>query len=61
MPVVNSTNYGNGYSLDQLENERGELYYRACKGSVCRYAEDQYIAVMYLEGMGWDPKQQAPQ
>jgi hypothetical protein len=61
MPVVNSTNYGNGYSLDQLENERGELYYRACKGSVCRYAEDQYLAVMYLEGMGWDPKQQAPQ
>jgi hypothetical protein len=46
--------------LDQLENERGELYYRACKGSVCRYAEDHYIAVMYLEGMGWDPTQASP-
>ena len=40
----------------ELENERGELYYRACLNSVCRYAEDHYIAMMYLEGMGWDPK-----
>lgn len=55
MAVTNSTDYGNGYTLDQLENERGELYYRACKGSVCRYAEDHYLALMYLEGMGWDP------
>jgi hypothetical protein len=39
-------------------NERGDIYYRACKDSVCRYAEDHYIAMMYLEGMGWDPKQQ---
>ena len=61
MSVVHTTDYGNGYSLDQLENERSELYYRACKGSICRYAEDHYIAMMYLEGMGWDPKQQAPQ
>ncbi len=61
MSVVNTTDYGNGFSLDQLENERGELYYRACKDSICRYAEDHYIAMMYLEGMGWDPKQQAPQ
>lgn len=61
MSVINTTDYGNGFVIDQLENERGEVYYRACIGSICRYAEDQYIAVMYLENMGWDPMQQAPQ
>ena len=61
MSVISTTDYGNGFVIDQLENERGELYYRACTGSICRYAEDQYIAVMYLENMGWDPRQQVPQ
>ena len=56
MSVTNSTDFGNGFYLDQLENERGELYYRACKNSIGRYAEDHYIAMMYLEGMGWDPR-----
>ena len=59
MSVVHSTDYGDGFRLEQLENERGEIYYRACKGSICRYAEDDYIARMYLEGMGWDPTQPA--
>jgi len=57
MTVINSTLYPEGYALEQLENERGEIYYRACKGSICRYAEDEYIARMYLEGMGWNPTQ----
>jgi hypothetical protein len=49
--------YSDGYALEQLENERGEIFYRACRNSICRYAEDEYIARMYLEGMGWDPTQ----
>jgi hypothetical protein len=57
MTVINSSLYPEGYALEQLENERGEIYYRACKGSICRYAEDEYIARMYLEGMGWNPTQ----
>jgi hypothetical protein len=57
MTVINSTLYPEGYALEQLENERGEIYYRACKDSICRYAEDEYIARMYLEGMGWNPTQ----
>ncbi len=57
MPVIRSTLYPEGYALEQLENERGEIFYRACRNSICRYAEDEYIARMYLEGMGWDPKQ----
>jgi hypothetical protein len=55
--VVHSTRFEGGFALEQLENERNEIYYRACKGSICRYAEDEYIARMYLEGMGWDPMQ----
>jgi hypothetical protein len=57
MPVIRSTLYLDGYALEQLENERGEIFYRACHNSICRYAEDEYIARMYLEGMGWDPTQ----
>ena len=57
MTVIQSTTYPEGYALEQLENERGEIYYRACKNSICRYAEDEYIARMYLEGMGWNPTQ----
>jgi len=61
MAVVHTTDHGDGYRLEQLMNERGDIYYRACKDSICRYAEDHYIAMMYLEGMGLDPKQQDPQ
>jgi hypothetical protein len=57
MSIVHSTSFDNGFKLEQLENERGEIYYRACLNSVCRYAEDEYVARMYLEGMGWDPMQ----
>ena len=52
--IVHSTQFEGGFSLEQLENDRGHIYYRACTGSICRYAEDEYIARMYLEGMGWD-------
>jgi hypothetical protein len=57
MTILHSALYPEGYALEQLENERGEIYYRACKDSICRYAEDEYIARMYLEGMGWNPTQ----
>ena len=55
--TVHSTCFEGGYKLEQLENERNEIYYRVCKDSICRYVEDEYIARMYLEGMGWDPTQ----
>jgi len=55
MTVVHSTDFGNGYTLEQIENDRNEIYYRACSDSICRYAEDEYIARMYLEQMGWKP------
>jgi len=34
MPVIRSTSYPDGYALEQLENERGEIIYRACHNSI---------------------------
>ena len=53
--IVNSTDIGQGFTIDQLENERGELYYRVCKGNICRYCEDEYFTRMYAVDMGWNP------
>jgi hypothetical protein len=52
--ILHSTDIGQGFTIDQLENERGDVYYRVCKGSVCRYCEDEYFAHMYAESMGWN-------
>lgn len=53
--IVSSTDLGQGFTIEQLENEYGTIFYRMCKGSICRYAEDEYIAYMYAEGAGWNP------
>jgi hypothetical protein len=37
--------------VEQLENERGEMYYRACRNGVCRYCEDLWMAQMYAKSM----------
>ena len=52
--VVNIIDLGQGFIIEQLENEFGHMYYRMCKGSICRYAEDEYIAYMYAENAGWN-------
>lgn len=51
--VVYRTDLGQGFTIEQLENELGHTYYRMCKGSICRYCEDEYIAYMYAENAGW--------
>lgn len=38
----------NGGTIEQLQNERGELYYRSCAYGYCRYAEDLWMAELYL-------------
>jgi len=52
--VVSIVDLGQGFTIEQLEDEFGHTYYRMCKGSICRYAEDEYIAYMYAEGAGWN-------
>jgi hypothetical protein len=53
--IIHSTDIGQGFTIDQIENERGELYYRVCKGTICRYCEDEYFTRMYAAEMGWNP------
>jgi hypothetical protein len=52
--VVSIRDLGQGFTIEQLENEAGHIFYRMCSGSVCRYCEDEYMAYMYAEGAGWD-------
>ena len=52
--IIHSTDIGQGFTIDQLENERGELYYRVCKDGLCRYCEDEYVTHMYAVQMGWN-------
>jgi hypothetical protein len=52
--VVNTRELGQGFIIEQVQNELGHTFYRMCKGSICRYCEDEYMAYMYAEGAGWD-------
>lgn len=52
--IVSRSDYGNGFYIEKLEGERGDIYYRACNGDICRYCEDEYIAELYLRRAGWD-------
>lgn len=54
--IVNKTDLGNGYTIEQLQSDDGAIYYRACHGGICRYCEDEYVAHMYIEHMGWKPE-----
>jgi hypothetical protein len=38
-----------GGSIEVLENERGEVYHRACAHGYCRYCEDRWQAELYLD------------
>lgn len=38
----------NGGTIEQLQRQNGELFYRSCAGGTCRYAEDLWCAEMYL-------------
>ena len=52
--VVSISDLGQGFTIEQLENEFGHVFYRMCKGSICRYCEDEYMAYMYAENAGWN-------
>lgn len=52
--VVHTRDLGRGFTIEQLENDCGHIFYRMCKGGVCRYCEDEYMATMYAESAGWD-------
>lgn len=53
-----------GGSIEVLENDRGQVYHRACAKGYCRYCEDRWQAEAYLDQLlarqvtdcyGWVP------
>ena len=58
--VVDSRDIGQGFTIDRLENDWGNTYYRVCRNSMCRYCEDEYVAYMYAENWGWLPASHHP-
>lgn len=55
MTILNTTEIGQGYIVEQLESDNGIIFYRICKSGTCRYAEDHWMVMMYAESMGWLP------
>ena len=49
MAEIISTIERDGGTIETLEPKRGELYYRSCVGSVCRYSSDLWQAELYLD------------
>jgi len=43
-----STTHRDGGVIEMLQNERGDIYHRACAYGRCRYCEDRWQAEMYL-------------
>lgn len=41
--------YRDGGSIEVLQNQRGEIYHRACAHGYCRYSEDRWQAELYLD------------
>lgn len=58
--LVRTEDLGQGYSIETLEAETGNTYYRICTGGTCRYAEDYWTVIMYAESMGWLPPNRQP-
>jgi len=38
----------NGGTIEQLEDEQGELYYRSCAHGYCQYSRDLWCAELHL-------------
>jgi len=46
--IISRTDRDGGY-IETLMPIRGEVYYRSCVGSVCRYSSDLWQAELYLD------------
>lgn len=51
--ILSRHDFSDGRCIEQLENDRGELYYRVCTsgGGTCRYCEDLWMAQAYADQM----------
>jgi len=46
--IISRTDRDGGY-IETLMPIRGEVYYRSCVGSTCRYSSDLWQAELYLD------------
>jgi len=46
--IISRTDRDGGY-IETLMPIRGEVYYRSCVGSTCRYSSDLWQAGLYLD------------
>jgi hypothetical protein len=53
--ILSRHDLSDGRCIEQLEDERGGLLYRACSdgGGICRYCEDLWMANMYADDLSW--------
>lgn len=51
--ILSRHDLSDGRCIEQLENEKGDVYYRVCSegGGTCRYCEDFWQAQMYADQM----------
>ncbi len=53
--ILSRHDLSDGRCIEQLEDERGGLLYRACSdgGGICRYCEDLWMANVYADDLSW--------
>jgi len=51
--ILSRQDLSDGRCIEQLQNERGDTYYRVCTdgGGTCRYCEDLWMAHIYADQM----------
>lgn len=49
--ILSSTSFDDGRCIEQLQDHKGNLYYRVCGGGYCRYCEDLWMAHVYADQM----------
>jgi hypothetical protein len=49
MTILSRHDLSDDRCIEQLQNERGDIYYRVCGGGVCRYCEDLWQAHIYAD------------
>jgi hypothetical protein len=55
MEVLDIENLGQNCTIEHVVDSGGHPAYRVCRGGICRFAEDRYLAGMYAEHFGWKP------
>ena len=47
--ILDHQDLNNGRYIEQLLDDDGRVFYRACGGGVCRYCDDLWMAQVYAD------------